>query len=164
MAWFLYNKFNIIIGLLTIWKTLLRLQWSRKVVQRKALKRAEDLRSLWKGRQITWDIHRLVFIDESGANERTGYRKFGWSPINLPAIKVSLIQRSKRWSILPAYTCNGFLEGTLIYQGSITAEIFNAWIEAVVLPQCAPGTILIMDNALIYRNQVGELNWVSIYI
>ena len=95
-----------------------------------------------------------MFIDELGANERTGYRKYGWSPTNLPAIEVSSIRRSERWSVLPAYGCNGFLEGTLIYQGSITAEIFNAWIEVTVLPQCTPGTILVMDNASIYRNKV----------
>lgn len=153
MAWFLYDEFSIVVGLSTIWKTLSRIRWSRKVVQRKAIERAEDLRSLWKGRQIVWDINKLVFINESGANERTRYRKFGWSPTNLPAIEVSSIRRSERWSILPAYGCNGFLKGTLIYQGSITAEIFNAWIEVTVLPQCAPGTILVMDNASIHRNK-----------
>jgi len=157
MAWFLYDEFDLIVGLLSIWKTLARLRWSRKVVQRKALERAEDLRALWKGRQIEWDINRLVFIDESGANERTGYRKFGWSPIAIPTIEVSSIRRSERWSILPAYTCKGFLRGTLIYQGSITSEIFNAWIKAVVLPQCTPGyTTLVMDNASIHKSQVRE--------
>ena len=46
MAWFLYDEFSLAINLLTIWKTLARLRWSRKIVQRKALKRAEDLRAL----------------------------------------------------------------------------------------------------------------------
>ena len=95
-----------------------------------------------------------MFIDKSGANERTGYRKFGWSPVNIPAIEVSSIQYSERWSILPAYGCNGFFKGMLIYQSSITAEIFNAWIKVTVLLQYIPGTILIMDNASIYKNKV----------
>jgi hypothetical protein len=122
-------------------------------VQRRAQERSEDLRTAWKGRQCTWDVNRLIFIDELGANERTGYRKFGWSPINLPAIDIVLIKRLERWSILPAYTINGFLPGTLIWQGLITSEIFNAWIESSVLPHCIPGyIILVLDNALIHKS------------
>ena len=155
MAWFLWDDCDIVVSISSIWRALKRNKWSRKTVQRRAQERSEDLRAAWKGRQCTWDVDRLIFIDESGANERTGYRKFGWSPINLPAIDTVLIKRSERWSILPAYTINGFLPGTLIWQGSITSEIFNAWIESSVLPHCIPGyTILVLDNASIHKSQV----------
>jgi len=46
-------------------------------MQRRAQERSEDLHAAWKGRQCTWDVNRLIFINESGANERTSYRKFG---------------------------------------------------------------------------------------
>ena len=50
---------------------------------------------------------------------------------------------------------DSFLPGTLIWQGSITSEIFNAWIESSVLPHCIPSyTILVLDNALIHKSQV----------
>ena len=156
MAWFLYNTFGKIILTSSIWEALYKVRWSRKVIQRKAAERAEDLRALWKGGQIVWNIRRLIFIDESGAHERTGYRKFGWSPIGMPAIEISSIKRSERWSILPAYTYKGFLPGALIWQGSITSKLFNSWIEHWVLPNCIPGyTILVMDNASIHKSQVG---------
>jgi transposase len=48
-------------------------------------------------------------------------------------------------------TCRGYLPGTLIYQGAITAEIFMDWLEYTVLPQLEPGTVLVMDNASIHR-------------
>lgn len=74
--------------------------------------------------------------------------------MNIPAIDTALIKRLERWSILPAYIINGYLPGTLIWQGSITAEIFNAWIESAVLPHCISGyTILVLDNASIHKSQ-----------
>ena len=155
MAWFLWDDCNIAVSISSIWRALKRNRWSRKIVQRRAMERSEDLRAAWKGRQCTWDSNRLIFIDESGANERTGYRKFGWSYINLPAIDTISIKRSERWSILPAYSFNGFLPGTLIWQGSITSEIFNAWIKSSILPQCIPGyTVLVLDNASIHKSPV----------
>lgn len=45
-----------------------------------------------------------MFIDESGANELTGSRKFGWSPKGLACHEFESIKRSERWSILPAMT------------------------------------------------------------
>ena len=67
-------------------------------------------------------------------------------------------KRSKRWSILPAITVNGYLKDVLIYQGSITTEIYLDWLANSVLPQTQPSQILIMDNASIHKDhRVGEL-------
>lgn len=90
-------------------------------------------------------------VDESAACERTGWRKFGWSLRGAPCFTSAPVKRSERWSILPAITINGYLDGTLIIQGSITAEIFMNWLESTVLPQLEIGMILVMDNASIHR-------------
>ena len=95
MAWFLWDDCNIVISISLIWRALKHNKWSRKVVQCRAQECSKDLRAAWKGRQCTWDADRLICIDESGANERTSYRKFGWSPMNLPVIKTISIKRSK---------------------------------------------------------------------
>jgi transposase len=108
------------------------------------------------GIQPGWHARQLVFIDESAANERTRDRKYGWSPQGFKATDILPIKRSQRWSILPALTVDGYLDGTLIYQGSITADIFESWIENTVLPQCGSNggdrSILIMDNASIHKS------------
>ena len=39
----------------------------------------------------------------------------------------------------------------MIYQGSITAEIFERWLIDVVLPQMEEGSIVVMDNAAIHQ-------------
>ena len=63
-------------------------------------------------------------MDESAVNERTLLRKYGFVPRGLPAINVQLLRRSTRWSILPALAITGYLNGTLIIQGSVTGNIF----------------------------------------
>jgi transposase len=121
------------------------------VTCRRALEASAELRSVFHARRAFWRSNQLIFIDESAANERTGDRKYGWSPRGVECVSIRPVQRSERWSILPALTIDGYLPGTLIYQGSITSEIFCAWIREILLPRCNTDTILILDNASIHR-------------
>lgn len=54
------------------------------------------------------------------------------------------------WSILPAYTIDGYLENILVKQGSVDFELFSNWLCDHFLPQCTlylgPRFILTMDN------------------
>jgi len=104
-----------------------------------------------------WQAEQLVFIDESAANERTMDRKFGWAPIGLPAREIHPAKRSEQWSILPAYTLDGYITYDIVH-GSYNAELFRIFIENKVLPLCSPfpgpRSVLIMDNASIHRSQV----------
>jgi len=97
----------------------------------------------------------LVFLDESAANERTGDRKYGWSPIGLSCQVDRPLKRSERYSILPALCEDGYIDW-LIYQGSITGEIFLEFMKERVLPNCEawPGKrlVIILDNATVHRN------------
>jgi len=157
MAWFIFDEFNVVASLSTIHNILQQAKWSQKASRKHTLEHSELLRALWKGRQPLWDASQLVFVDESASNERTGYRKYGWSPRGVPAIDYQPLTRSEQWSILPAYTISGYLDGTIIMQGSITTEIFNEWIETVVLPHClpwpGPRSVIIMDNVSIHKNE-----------
>jgi transposase len=97
----------------------------------------------------------LVFVDESASNEKTGERRYGWSLIGVRARAKRWLKRSKRWSVLPVYTIDGYLK-PITFQGSITAEIFEDWLEFIILPECnnEPGIrdIIIMDNCSIHHN------------
>ena len=67
-----------------------------------------------------------------------------------------LLKHSPKWSLLLVYTIDRYLE-PLVYQGNITAEIFEDQIENRVLPQYNPqpgkNSIIIIDNYNIYRSQ-----------
>ena len=87
-----------------------------------------NLRKLW---EKTGDVEKLrsragrgKSLDESAANEFTKDRKFGWSMVGCPAVKERDFRRSERWSILPAYTKDGYMAWK-IFQGSYTKQIFN---------------------------------------
>ena len=64
-------------------------------------------------------------------------------------------KRSKRWSILPAITVDGYLAYE-IYQDSFTKERFNTFIRQDLLPLMTPWpgprSVLIMDNHSIHHS------------
>ena len=99
-----------------------------------------------------------MFLDESAACERTGDRKSGWAPIGSEAKVHTLFKRSKRWSILPAYTVKGYI-AWMIHHGSITQEIFNDFVRNQVLPLTTPAqyegenSVLVLDNAKVHKSQ-----------
>ena len=85
-------------------------------------------------------------------------RKYGWGPVGVTPEQYQMLKRSKRWSILPAFTVHGYLDW-VIFQGSITAEIFNSFIKENVLPYCGrydlreARSVLVLDNARIHHSE-----------
>jgi len=69
----------------------------------------------------------ISFIDESAANERTGWRKFGWSPRGVDPLQIGSSERWTRWSILPTYTLRGCPPNPSVFEGVITQAISNDW-------------------------------------
>lgn len=106
-----------------------------------------------------------MHIDETAANERTLDRKYGWSPVNTPARQIESIKRTKKWSILPLYTCDGFVDWEIIH-GSFNADLFVRFLEEHVIPHTTPypgpRSILIMDNAKIHHDEVPKISLESI--
>jgi hypothetical protein len=124
---------------------------------RAAQERNQNARDDWIQRLADWRADQLVFVDESAANERTLDRKYGWAPINTQSIEIRPAKRTERWSMLPAYTINGYIAWQVV-QASYTTASFNEFIANHVLPLCSPypgvRSILVMDNAQIHRSQV----------
>ena len=67
---------------------------------------------------------------------------------------LTLYKRSERWSILLALTLEGYMD-YIIFQGAFTSELFKAFVEHKVLPNCTPylgpRLIIILDNASVYK-------------
>ena len=68
-----------------------------------------ELRQEWVCKLASYTVDQLVFVDESAANERTGHRKCSWSPVGITPHESRVLERSNHWSILPAYTVDGFV-------------------------------------------------------
>jgi len=123
----------------------------------RAAQRNPELRKAWLRKLSQWAADQLVLIDESAANECTSDRKTGWAPIGITPFENKPFKRSERFSVLPAYTIDGFITWQM-RQGSFTAELFEEFIENKVLPRCnpypGPRSIIVLDNAPIHRAEV----------
>ena len=119
---------------------------------------------MWLIQLAGWEANQLVFIDDSAVNEHSAHRKYGWAPIGITPHIYAPIKRSERWSILPAYTLDGFLVWEII-QGSYVTESFNEFIENKVLPiynpYPGPRSIIVMDNAPIHHLNVYFISHIS---
>ncbi len=57
----------------------------------------------------SWHAQHLVFVDESACNLRTLDRKFGWADVGKRAVTTESLNKGKHYSILPAYTIDGYM-------------------------------------------------------
>lgn len=156
MQAFLYDEHDVKVSVAAIWRALKQRQWSRKVATRRARERNELLRRVFQLRcQQQYNPEMLVCIDESACNERTGDRKYGWSPVNTPVGVEYAIKRSERWSLLPAMDVDGYIDH-LIFQGAINSDLMEEFLASKVLPYCQPWpgkrSVIVLDNASIHHS------------
>lgn len=159
LKYVLFDEFNIEIAARTISSVLQRRRWNRKIAQRRAKERNPVLRAMWMTKSWQWPVDRLVFLDETATNEKTGQRKYGWAPIGVTCTDVQYAQRQQRWSVLPALTIDGYLPCTLCVHGSVDKAKFVWWLEEQMLPALEaryPGKemIIILDNCSIHHGDV----------
>ena len=126
-------------------------------MQIQAAQRNSELRDDWIRKLAGYTANQLIFVDESAANERIGDRKYGWAPIGVTPVEYRSFQGSERWSILPAYTVDGFITWGITH-GSFTGQMFADWLENEILPLCNPyphpRSVICMDNAPIHQSEV----------
>ena len=92
-----------------------------------------------------------MFVDESGADLKTGVWKTGWAPSGVVPVSHTPYNRGEtRLNILPAYTVDGVLAAS-VYKGSTNGEGFEFWVANILLPRCnrfpAERLIVVIDNA-----------------
>jgi DDE superfamily endonuclease len=104
-----------------------------------------------------WLPEYLVFIDETAVNERALDRRYGWSALGTPAQMIQSVKRTKKWSVLPMYSMDGFITWEIVH-GSFDAALFEGFLHSHVIPNMqqypGPRSVLVMDNAAIHRTTV----------
>jgi hypothetical protein len=155
MVEFLVEEFAVEISERTVFRTLERAKWTRKVASKHAKARSEALWEVYYAVTREWDPAQVVTIDESAANERSGDRKRGWAPIGCPAIAPYFGDQTCRVSVVPAMDINGYFTWEIL-QGGLTKGIFERFMEEKVIPQCnawpLPRSIILMDNASAHQS------------
>nr|XP_001390211.2 transposase [Aspergillus niger CBS 513.88] len=154
MELFLLEESDIRVPKSTISDTLRQSGWSRKECRQQARELNADLRDDYMHLISEFQSFHLVYVDESGCDKRTGFRRSGWSPSGTTPVQVSRFHRDQRYQILPAYVQDGAILAR-VFRGSTDASFFEDFIEEL-LQHCGkwpePKSVLVMDNASFHRS------------
>jgi transposase len=108
-------------------------------------------RWLWQKAQVSMNLEKLVFIDESGAKTNMtrlyGRAKAGQRVVdNVPA---------GHWCTT-TMILSVRLDGStacMVVDGATNKDVFQAYVEHILLPTLKPGDIVILDNLSAHKNQ-----------
>ena len=103
------------------------------------------------------DPGRLVFVDEYGTHTSLA-PVYGYSPKG-ERLNVSVPRnRGKNTTLLASISLKG-MGPSLVVEGSTTAEVFETYLEHVLLPELEEGQVVIMDTLPLHeRGRVRELS------
>ena len=100
----------------------------------------------------TFDVRRLVFLDESHVNDRTRSRAYGrsWRGVR-PTFEYAFV-RGTRYTISVAANYQGIVNYA-IFNGSCNGHLFLEWFMTSLYAAINHDSILVMDNAAIHHYQ-----------
>ena len=122
MVVFLYDEFDVLVTTSSISRALASAGWSKKAARRVAKERNADLRDFYLHNLSEFRSYHLVYIDESGCDNRIGIRRTGWSPLGVAPVQVARLHRDQRYHILPAYAQDGVVLAR-VFQGSTDSAV-----------------------------------------
>jgi transposase len=101
--------------------------------------------------QKTWRDEDIITVDEMGCV--TGMsRAYGYAPCGKRAVSYEPGGKGHRLSLIGALSFEGFLGGLEI-EGSVNGDVFEAFVEQVLVPQLRPGKVVIWDNVSFHRRE-----------
>jgi transposase len=124
-----------------------------------ASERDEFLRAAWRtlvAGEAGIDADRLVFVDEMGTNTSLA-PLYGWSPKGQRAHLKAPRNWGANLTLLASITREG-MGPCLTVEGATTREVFEAYLEHVLVPSLRPGQVVVMDNLTSHKGgRVREL-------
>lgn len=155
MVIFLWDEFEAAVTTSSIRRALVDSGWSRKIARQKAKERNAELRDFYLYNLSEFQSYHLVYVDESGCDKWTGFRRTGWSPLGVTPIQISKFHRGQRYQILPAYAQDGIVLSR-VFRGSTDAPVFEDFIKQL-LEHCGKWpeskSVLVMDNASFHHSE-----------
>jgi len=111
-------------------------------------------RAAWKASQPEIGIHRLVFIDETGASTKMA-RRYGRSPYGQRCVAALPHGHWKTTTFVGALRATG-MTAPMVLDGPMDGAAFEAYVTQVLVPTLRPGDIVVMDNLAAHkRAEVG---------
>lgn len=101
-------------------------------------------RQLWFDEQVDLDPGRLVFLDECGTSTKMA-RKRGRSLRGHRCIASVPHGHWKTTTLVAGLSLKGIV-APMVLDGPMDGEVFNAYVEQILVPELKRGDIVIMDN------------------
>jgi transposase len=139
------------VSISTMSRALERLKWTLKKKTLQANERKEEERELWKEQTKDRDASKYRFIDETGSNLSLT-RLYARSPKGKRAYGTITRKRGKNVTMITDLTLTGLGEAFII-DGAANGDIFEAYIEQILVPSLSSGEILVMDNCSIHKGE-----------
>lgn len=113
----------------------------------------------------------LVFVDETGADQRNRFRKYGYSLRGKPAVNSTLLFRGERISAIACMSINGLIDVTMSRESS-TGDVFYDFVQTHLIPHLMPfnginsHSVVILDNCSIHHcsEVVSSLNDIGVLV
>jgi transposase len=106
-------------------------------------------RAAWKASQPEIDIHRLVFIDETGASTKMA-RLYGRSPRGRRCVAALPHGHWKTMTFVGALRAAG-MTAPMVLDGPMDGLAFEAYVTQVLVPTLKPDDIVVMDNLAAHK-------------
>ena len=114
----------------------------------------EDVRLkrwLWQKAQLSMNLEKLVFIDESGAKTNMT-RLYGRAKSGQRVVDNVPVGHWCTTTMISSVRLDGST-ACMVVDGATNKEVFQAYVQHILLPTLKPGDIVILDNLSAHKNQ-----------
>jgi len=142
----------------TICRTLKRYGFMRKKMKYAARQRSDLIRAEYQAEITVYDPSMLVFVDESGSDQRNATRHYGYALRGYSPQSFKFLSRLKRLSAIAAITISELLCYEL-HEENVDGDTFYLFIQRTLLPNLLPfnghnrNSVVVMDNCSIHHIQ-----------
>jgi transposase len=133
----------------TISRALLKIGYSRKKKHTDIVNAPEAKRAAFLAQLENPKASHLVYVDESGMDERDNYG-YGYSLVGERFYDLKSGRRQGRINMIAGYR-QGKLIAPFTVEGACNRTVFETWLETCLIPMLCPGEWVIVDNATFHR-------------
>lgn len=152
----LYQVTGIETSIATVYRALKRLGLTRKRLRHISIRQCSIARKQFMEEMLFLDATMIVWLDETGNDQRNGRRNFGYHLRGMTPTSYHIKIRGKRLSTIAIMSTRG-IEDFDTYDEAVTGDIFGDFIDRCLVPILQPfnGTsarsVVVMDNATIHH-------------
>ena len=133
----IYQVTGVQVSVSTIYRTLKRLGLTRKKLRHISIRQCDQAREQFMTEMAYLDADMIVWLDETGNDQKSGRRNYGYHLRGMVPTSYHLTMRGKRLSTIAIMSTRG-IEDFDTYDESITGDVFGDFIDRCLVPILQP--------------------------